>query len=380
MPSTLVNGVRLNYVQMEAPEVAAQDPATRQDLVMVHGLATNMAFWYFQYAALLSTRYRVTLFDMRGHGRSGTTIDGYTPHNLARDLHGLLDHLGIKSAHFLAHSFGGVVALNMACFDPKRIASLVLADTHISAARRDGAESAWAHGAKIQRLLDESGIALDTRNPYFGYQLLTKVAQLQLKGQKVQPALEELVSPLMGKHGSRTASQWLALMDGTAAERELMGDDGLSLGALKSLRFPILAMYADHSQARLTGKELLSVWPHAEFRRVRDAGHFFPTTRPAEVMRSCEMFWNGEFGKRPTQRVGESEARHFRSDRIFQADDGWYCLTREKAHLGPFPSQREAHESLTSYISSANVAVASRGVEAPRPMRGSAVAMVPIRP
>ena len=350
MPSAVVNGVRLNYVQM-----SSADEGPQEDLVMVHGLATNMAFWYFQYAALLSKRYRVTLFDMRGHGRSEMPPEGYTPRELARDLQGLLDQLGIRRAHFLAHSFGGVVTLNMACFDPERVASLVLCDTHISAARREGEDHVWTHGAGIQKIIDASGLALDTRDPYFGYKLLTEVAHLQLRNEKVAPALEELVSPLMGKYGNRTATQWLALMDGTGAAQQLMGDDGLSLEALKQLSFPILAMYGDNSQARLTGKELLGVWPHAEFRRVRDAGHFFPTTRPAEVMRSCELFWGGEFSKRPRHRTGEGGKRHFRSDRIYQADDGWYCLTREQTRLGPFAAQHEVREQLASYIATVGV-------------------------
>ena len=37
---------------------------------MVHGMATNMAFWYFNYGLPLSKRYRITLYDLRGHGRS----------------------------------------------------------------------------------------------------------------------------------------------------------------------------------------------------------------------------------------------------------------------------------------------------------------------
>lgn len=358
MPTAVVNGVKLNYVQMGARDVSARDGSARdggaplQDLVMVHGLATNMAFWYFQYAAQLSTRYRVTLFDMRGHGRSEMPADGYSPQNLARDLQALLDHLGIEKAHFLAHSYGGVVTLNMACFDPDRVASLVLADTHISVARREGAEHVWGYGARIQKLLDECGIELDTRSPHFGYHLLTKVALMQLSGEKVPTAIEALVSPMTGKHGSRTAAQWLTLMDCTSAVRELLGDDGLTLEALKKLRFPILAMYADNSQARLTGEELLSVWPQAEFRRVRDAGHFFPTTRPAEVMRTCELFWGGDLGQRPKQRSGDGEKRHFRSDRIFQGDDGWYCLTREQTHLGPFAEAQHVSENLQSYIMS----------------------------
>jgi pimeloyl-ACP methyl ester carboxylesterase len=108
---------------------------------MVHGLATNMAFWYFHYAALFARRYRSPLYDLRGHGRSEMPPGGYTPDNLARDLEGLLDHLSIRRAHFLVHSFGGVIALNLARVAPERIASLVLADTHISAARCGAARS-----------------------------------------------------------------------------------------------------------------------------------------------------------------------------------------------------------------------------------------------
>ena len=75
MPSALVNGVRLNHVQMAAPDVGGP----HEDLVMVHGLATNLAFWYFHYAAVFARRYRVTVYDLRGHGRSEMPAGGYTP-------------------------------------------------------------------------------------------------------------------------------------------------------------------------------------------------------------------------------------------------------------------------------------------------------------
>src|SRR5438046_4762158 len=106
-----------------------------EDLVMVHGLAANMAFWYFKYACELARDFRVTVFDLRGHGRSQITPSGYTPDNLAVDLACLLDQLGIGSAHLLAHSFGGVVALRFALQRPERVRSLVLADTHVAAVR-----------------------------------------------------------------------------------------------------------------------------------------------------------------------------------------------------------------------------------------------------
>lgn len=38
MPTALINGVQLNYVQLDEG-----DGVAREDLIMVHGLATNMA-------------------------------------------------------------------------------------------------------------------------------------------------------------------------------------------------------------------------------------------------------------------------------------------------------------------------------------------------
>ena len=52
MPFATINGVQLNYLQLDD-----SDGAAREDLVMVHGLATNMAFWYFKYGVPLSRKY-----------------------------------------------------------------------------------------------------------------------------------------------------------------------------------------------------------------------------------------------------------------------------------------------------------------------------------
>ncbi len=348
MPVALINGVKLNYVRIDdGPD------DTREHLVMVHGLATNMAFWYFQYAPQLAKRFRLTLFDLRGHGRSDMPADGYSPTMMASDLQGLLDQLGIHKAHFLAHSYGGVVALNFACSHPERVHSLVLADSHLSAVRHVETRREWEYGQRIQPILDRYGVDLDTRDPYFGYRLLTRVAEFQINGLSVPSELAEVVTPLMGKAGNRTAAQWLQLMASTAAEREMMGDDGLTLERLRQLKFPILAMYGDNSQAHLTGSELLEVWPRAVFRRVRDAGHFFPTSRPEEVLSGCDRFWGGEFAAQVAKsRDGDGGRRYFRSDRVFATAGAWYFTTREKNRVGPFAESDEARAELASFIES----------------------------
>jgi pimeloyl-ACP methyl ester carboxylesterase len=351
MPTVRINGAALNYLQVDEA-----GGAPREDLIMVHGLATNMAFWYLPYTPVFARRFRVTLFDLRGLGRSEMTTEGYTPQNLSLDLQGLMDHLGIACAHVVAHSFGGVVALNLACRSPARVQSLVLADTHISAVRQQHVRRDWGNSAHIQSVLDRHGLRLDTHDPYFGYRLLSEVAHLQLKNHALPQDLLDLVGPMMGKQSQRTATQWVRLMDETQAEAQLMGDDGLSLAALRGLTLPILALYGDHSQARLTGGELLDVWPHAEFRRVRDAGHFFPASRPHDVMAECERFWRGGFSRRPEVRAGEVHRRHFRSDRVFMADGCWHFTTRENTRVGPFDTSADAHEALAQFTSSLVVA------------------------
>ena len=347
MPTALINGVRLNYLQLDDGEGDA-----REDLIMVHGLATNMAFWFFKYGRALAKKFRVTLYDLRGHGGSEMPSSGYSPSVLAQDLAALMDHLHIEKAHFLVHSFGGVVTLNFACAQPQRVRSLVLADSHFSAGRSHQARAKWDFGQDIQPVLDRHGLDLQTIDPYFGPKLLIRVAEWQLKGLEIPAELSELVSPMLGRTGKRTSGEWLKLMTTTSAEAEMLSDDGLTLDRLRNLRFPILAMYGDNSPARLSGAELLAIWPHAEFRRVRDAGHFFPTLRPEEVLSGCTRFWDGEFTNTPRRhRAGEARRSYFRSDRVFRGEGGWYFTTRNEKRVGPFPASEEASAGLSSFIS-----------------------------
>ena len=285
MPTALVNGARLNYLQI-GPSSGCVD-----DLVMVHGLATSLAFWYLPYASVFGERYRVTVFDLRGHGRSELTPGGYTPQAQAADLEGLMDHLGIGSAHFVAHSFGGVVALGLARRAPTRVQSLVLCDTQMSATRHVSAET-WTHAPLIQKLLDRHGLDLDAHSAFFGCALLTKVAEMLLADEELPADLLELVGPTLGRHPRRTAKRWLDLI--AQAEEELLTDDGLGPETLRSFRFPLLNICGDRSRACATSPYLRTLWPDAEFVTIPDAGHFFPSSRPDEVIAACEEFWDAQ--------------------------------------------------------------------------------------
>jgi pimeloyl-ACP methyl ester carboxylesterase len=354
MPSVEVNGCKIHYVQIDC-----EAGNHCQDLVMIHGLAASLAFWYLPHACQFSKQYRITLYDLRGHGRSNVSDSGYTPSNMGKDLQGLLDTLNIKRAHFIAHSYGGAVALSLACLDPARLASLVLVDTHISAVRRLPKTRNWEFGKKIQPVLNQHGLNVDVGGPYFGFKLLSAAARFRRQKGEAFRKREDWVSPVIGQFGKRTAMQWLNLMETTRARQELMTDDGLSLTSLRNLRFPILAMYGEHSLAMPTGEQLLEVWPHADFRRLRDAGHFFPITRPVEFMDNCWQFWNGGLPNKLPQRAGDGGKRFFRSNRFYSREGKWYFDTRESTKQGPFGSLGEAQQYLGSMISSVQMRAAA---------------------
>ncbi len=99
-----------------------------EPFVMIAGIICSMAFW-FKAIPVFSREYRLVVFDNRGAGRSDAPDIPYTMEMMADDLAGLLDAIGIDSAHILGHSLGGAVAQQFALCYPRRLRSLILAST-----------------------------------------------------------------------------------------------------------------------------------------------------------------------------------------------------------------------------------------------------------
>jgi pimeloyl-ACP methyl ester carboxylesterase len=82
----------------------------------------------------------------------------YLDGNQARDLAGLLDHLGVDSAHVIASSAGGPIGLAFATMHPARTRSLVLVGTGFDLFRAGAHDDADVHALREQiRLLEERG-------------------------------------------------------------------------------------------------------------------------------------------------------------------------------------------------------------------------------
>lgn len=122
-------------------------------LVLIHALGLDHRLWDEQ-VPLLSSAFEVIAYDVRGHGQTEAPAGPYTLADFAEDLEGLLDSLGVSSAHLCGISMGGMIAQELALSYPERVRSLVLADTtseYNQEARRQFAERA--------RVAEERGLA-----------------------------------------------------------------------------------------------------------------------------------------------------------------------------------------------------------------------------
>ena len=129
MPHASANGVNLHY------EIVG--PAGAPVVVFAHSIGATMAMWDAQVAAL-SGRYRCLRYDTRGHGGSEVVATPATADDLADDLAGLLDALGIARAHVVGLSLGGMTGQAFALRHPQRLDRLALVAT---SAQMD--EAAW---------------------------------------------------------------------------------------------------------------------------------------------------------------------------------------------------------------------------------------------
>jgi pimeloyl-ACP methyl ester carboxylesterase len=75
----------------------------------------------------LAKNFRVIVPDLPGYGRSTKGVDGADPFGfLADGIRGLMNRIGVDTAHLIGNSYGGACALRLALDTPDRVEKMVL--------------------------------------------------------------------------------------------------------------------------------------------------------------------------------------------------------------------------------------------------------------
>lgn len=95
-------------------------------VVLSAGMGGGGGFWTPQIAAL-AARHKVIVYDHVGTARSrGPAPIPRTIAGMAGDIVSVLDHAGVDTAHVVGHAIGGIVGLELAMSDPKRLRSVTV--------------------------------------------------------------------------------------------------------------------------------------------------------------------------------------------------------------------------------------------------------------
>lgn len=258
-----VNGVELEWRERGDGEV----------IVFVHGFPFNSAMWGHQLAAL-SEGWRGIAIDLRGFGASELGREpelGMETH--ARDIAGLLDHLGIERIVLCGQSMGGYVAFEFWRHFSDRVRGLILCDTRAAADSPDTQRARHHLAARVRA---------DGPAPV------------------MEALLPKLLSPATARMADGPAPMVRAMMDETSSEtmaRALIGmasrNDSEPL--LRTIDVPVLVIVGadDVITSRGQAEMLARGIRGARLETIEAAGHMAPLEQPDEFNTLLSKFLLG---------------------------------------------------------------------------------------
>ena len=229
MPEVELPGARLFY----------QQSGDGPDVVLVHAVTSNQAVWVF--AGLidaLASEYRVTSYDLRGHGASERPPTGYTSADMAADFKHLHAALGLGPAILVGHSFGGVVSMHTAVLHPEIVRGVILSDSFFPGLRH------------IEPNFGKMAIWGDLREKFaaVGVELGDTVdfAHLFRSTAALPPERLKNLEEIFGAFGRGWLRQ-LPLLAETSCGDDVLREAGLTADAILSLARPVVALYDEYS-------------------------------------------------------------------------------------------------------------------------------------
>jgi pimeloyl-ACP methyl ester carboxylesterase len=284
MPRASLRGHTIHYQQIgEGP-----------DVVLIHGLFCNIAFWWFRVAPKLAERCRVTALDLRGHGFSAMSDEGYRTVDLAGDVVALMDHLGIEKAHVIGHSFGGAVALAVATLGSDKVGRLSLVDAWVPSLQKMPPLSDTSSWPALQERLRERGIVIEGELPrvahgFFEELLETDRGRGQAGGFGDAAVLAAMpVAAGANRRPSRSMRRWRELMARTNAHEELHDPTGLEEDRIRGFTRRVDLVYGARSRYLDTRDGLQRLMPDTRSITVPNAGHFFPLLNPEALLSALD--------------------------------------------------------------------------------------------
>ena len=263
----------MSFARLNDLNLHYQQHGRGEALVLLHGLGSSSYDWEFQVPAF-SKYYRVIAPCLRGFGDSDKPAGPYSISQYARDVIGLLDHLGIARCHVLGFSMGGAVAFQMAVDQPERLHSLIVVNSQPS--------FELDHWRKHLMVITRIGMA-----SVLGMERMTRYVAKRLFP---LPDQQHLRDRMMERHAKNQKASYLAALQALA---------GWSVkDRIHQLYVPTLIVAGEHDYSPLTEKQTyVSLIPRARLAVIRGTRHGTLFEKPDEVNRVVLDFLSAPSGE-----------------------------------------------------------------------------------
>jgi pimeloyl-ACP methyl ester carboxylesterase len=247
-------------IEHDGTRLFAVTTGSGPDVVLLHPTPVHHAFW-LPVADQLADRYRLTLIDLRGHGKFSAGTGKITMAQLAEDVHAVLEAFNIQRAAFVGCSIGTYTLYEYWRRFPEQVAALVCTcgkpqpDSEANReTRRESMRAAQQPGG-LENFFDRMA--------------------------------DTLVGPTARQHHPEIRTAAREMMNAVSLRAMLAVQQGLmdrpdSVPTLSTIKVPVCVVAAGEDQSSTPSemRVIADQAPDAEFYLVENAGHYAPFEQP----------------------------------------------------------------------------------------------------
>jgi 2-hydroxy-6-oxonona-2,4-dienedioate hydrolase len=273
---TVAHTVR--YVDVDGVRTRVLQAGDGPDLVLLHGTGGHLEA-YARDVGPLAEHFRVTAYDMVGHGWTDLPDRPYTIDVLSDHLLGTMTALGIGRAHLSGESLGGWVAAWTAAHAPDRVDRMVL-----------NTPGNIANKIEVMERLKASTLKAVTDPSWEN--IRARVAWLFHDTSQVTDELVALRRQVYTRPGFERAIRNTLVLQDPEVRRDFSWDPAW----VSRITAPTLLLWTDHDPTGgLDEAELLLGWlPDAELHVITGAGHWPQWEKVAEYVDEHVRFLAGK--------------------------------------------------------------------------------------
>lgn len=236
----------MEKININGLQIAYTRKGTGKPLVLVHGYPLDHTIWD-EVVPLLENDFDMILPDLRGFGQSDVVESQYKIVDMAADIAGLLDQLGIEKAAIAGHSMGGYISLAFARAYPERVLGLGLVASQAPADPSEKAQGRYEAAAEIMKT-------------------------------GVKPVAESMPAKLTPDERVQAFARSLIAAQppaGLAGALKAMADRDDSTSSLSGFQFPVVLVHgeADELIPVQRAHDIKAAIPHATLMTLADGGH-----------------------------------------------------------------------------------------------------------